>query len=359
MKILFTRFPYESSYGGAEVQTLSLMQGLRERGHAVAFLGSCPVLLRLCKEKGIPHAKLDIGKPPVSKGSALSFTWRKGRMDRLLQTALRQFDELDAICMLSLTEKILLTPHVAERNIPVVWIEHDKVGKWLTQNPWLPKLKALSKIAKTVCVSDLSKDVYVSLGWERKNIISIPNGVHTTDIAHRKTDALRLQIGCIARLSYEKGVDVLIRAMKDVPTAALSILGKGPEQKNLEKLVRKLQLTERVAFKETLANIDDLYQEIDLLVLPSRAHDPFGMVAAEAMMRGIPVIVTEACGIARHVKRGSEAIVIPVNSVEALTEAIKTLTPEKRKILSEQGRQAAREKFTLKTMIDRYEQLLS
>ena len=77
MNILFTRFPLESRYGGAEVQTLSLMNGLQEKGHTISFLGSCPTLLERCASISVPVQKLLIGPPPVSFKLALSFFWRK------------------------------------------------------------------------------------------------------------------------------------------------------------------------------------------------------------------------------------------------------------------------------------------
>ena len=135
MKILFTRFPLESSRGGAENQTLWLMKGLIQRGHAVAFLGSCPALLAMCKEEGIPNTELNIGPPPVTKWSAISFFWRKKRMQQRLQEALSKFENVDAICMLSLSEKLLLTETANEKGIKVLWIEHDTIGRWLTKNP--------------------------------------------------------------------------------------------------------------------------------------------------------------------------------------------------------------------------------
>ena len=129
MKILFTRFPLESAHGGAELQTLSLLKGFAKRGHAVSFLGSCPVLLEMCKKEGISAVALSIGKPPVTKMGAISFAWRKQKMQRTLETAICEFGELDVICMLSMTEKILLTPFAAKQGIKVFWIEHDRCPK--------------------------------------------------------------------------------------------------------------------------------------------------------------------------------------------------------------------------------------
>ncbi len=89
MRILFTRFPLESIYGGAEMQTLSLMKGLRERGHEVAFLGSCQVLLEKAISYQLSAIRLDIGSPPVTKWGAVSFLWRHNRMRKKLLAFLR------------------------------------------------------------------------------------------------------------------------------------------------------------------------------------------------------------------------------------------------------------------------------
>ncbi|MDD5103932.1 MAG: hypothetical protein PHX93_06090, partial [Candidatus Peribacteraceae bacterium] len=118
----------ESRYGGAEVQTMALLRGFAARHHAVAFLGSCPTLLKLCWDEGILAAELKIGAPPVTKWSALSFLWRKRRMQERLQSALREFGRIDALIMLSLSEKLLLTPFALERGIRVFWMEHDGIG---------------------------------------------------------------------------------------------------------------------------------------------------------------------------------------------------------------------------------------
>ena len=83
VRILFTRFPFESAYGGAEVQTISLMKGLKAHGHEVSFVGSCPALIDLCNKEGISSKEIKIGPPPVSKWTAISFIWRKKKMKKI------------------------------------------------------------------------------------------------------------------------------------------------------------------------------------------------------------------------------------------------------------------------------------
>jgi len=367
VKILFTRFPLESAPGGAESQTLTLMEGFLAHGHAVAFLGSCPVLLKECKERGIPCAELEIGPPPVTKWGAVSFLWRRARMRRALEALFREFRDIDAVFMLSLSEKLLLTPlltgeciyNVYTRPIPVFWMEHDRVGRWLTQNPWLPALRRLSNHATTVVVSGLSKKMYVDLGWDPLKVVTIPNGVPAPSPTPQKKHSETLRIGCVARLTPDKGVDLLVEAVEHVPHAHLTIVGKGRGSKRIDRMLSPLG--SRVVRKEWVEDLSGFYADIDLFVLPSREHDPFGLVVAEAMLRGVPVLVTNVCGIAEYLTSGMDGIVVPAGESRAIEkEILKCLSfPKKLKGMGELGRRTAQNLFTAERMVDTYEKLLS
>ncbi len=361
MRILFTRFPLESAYGGAEVQTLSLMRGLRERGHEVSFLGSCPILLKESAKYEIPSTPLEIGIPPVTKWGAVSFLWRQRRIKRQFAQALQATSyKPQAVVMLSMSEKLLLTHGATQQGIAVYWLEHDRIGKWLTWNPWLPCMRKLSREAITVCVSALSKDLYVRLGWSAENTVDIPNGIDVRRFAKRERAAREsgvLHIGCVARLTQDKGVDLLVRAAGQLPETQLTIIGTGRDEDAIRSLIAELHLEDRITLQPSHPDLGAFYQTIDVLALPSREHDPFGLVAAEAMALGTPVIVTDACGIAGYL--GHESFIVPANSQEALAEAMRKLRdPMLRTHLSEAAKRTAHEKFSLQKMIDAYEKLL-
>lgn len=369
MKILFTRFPLESiKNGGAEKQTLSLMLGLKEHGYDISFAGSCRALLEMCSDAGIPTAEWDIGAPPVTKWGAISFSWRKQKMRKKLAALLNEFGIRNAefgIVMLSLTEKLLLTDIAVNAGAKVFWLEHDRIGNWLTKNPWLKLLLKQSKRATTITVSELSKRMYEEMGFA--NVVAIANGVEevkseqlTENSRHSdnwklETGNSRLRLGCIARLSPEKGVDVLIEAVKDLQNVTLTIVGSGPDESHIRHLANQ-QTSKLINLIPHIENINDFYPTIDALVLPSRDHDPFGLVAAEAMMRGIPVIVTDQCGIAGYLTDGKDAVIVEAGSVDALREGIERIRNSEFVIMiGGNGRKTAMEKFSIKRMIDEYE----
>ena len=269
--------------------------------------------------------------------------------------------QFDAVCMLSLSEKLLLTPFLYKQGIKVAWIEHDRVGRWLTMNPWLWKLRRLSAMATTIVVSDLSRKIYEDLGFE--HVVAIPNGIDASRLTSSKQEQFRIpnsefRIGTLARLSRDKGVDLLIEAVKDLPDVALTIVGNGPDEK---LLLAKKPINQKTKIVPYVKNLAGFYADLDLFVLPSREHDPFGLVAGEAMLMGIPVIVTDACGIAGYLKNNRDAVIVKAGSADSLRDAIVRFHADTdlRQRIGDAGRKTAEEKFSMKIMVDRYEELLA
>jgi len=358
-------------YGGAENQTASLMEGLRARKHEIGFLGSCPALLKRTEELRIKNYELRIGPPPVTKWGAVSFLWRRKKMQGMLIEAIEklktQNSKPQAVFMLSLSEKLLLTDWAAESGIKVFWIEHDRIGSWLKRNPWLSLLRRVSKKATVICVSELSKKLYEGLGFDSEKIVVIPNGVSSSPFSSSsrpEAQGSQLRLGCIARLSPEKGVDVLLQAIQPMAEFSLTIVGSGPEEGFIRRMIN--EDTERIGtdlprirLESLLPDLESFYASIDVLVLPSAEHDPFGLVAAEAMMRGIPVIVTDKTGIADYLKSGEDALIVKAGDADSLRLALKSVSdPAVLKCLSDAGRATAGRVFSLAKMVDHYEQLL-
>lgn len=129
------------------------------------------------------------------------------------------------------------------------------------------------------------------------------------------------------RLIHQKGFDLLIDAFArlDDPEARLVIAGSGPEETALAKRIAAHGLTGQIALAGFVPDIRPLLDEARLFVMASR-FEGYGAVIVEALGAGRPVIATASTPAADDVLRDPErGMVIPVEDVHALTEALRTL----------------------------------
>lgn len=160
-------------------------------------------------------------------------------------------------------------------------------------------------------------------------------------------------IGYIGRLVEEKGVDLLLQALSDLPGEwRLRILGSGPQKGRLESLVQELGLIGRVAFDPPIPSpgMPDYYRGLDLLVLPSRTRsnwkEQFGRVLIEAMATGVPVVGSDS-GEIPHVI-GDAGLIFPEDDALAFREAIEEIRRDERlrQRLAQAGRERVLERYT-------------
>jgi glycosyltransferase involved in cell wall biosynthesis len=167
------------------------------------------------------------------------------------------------------------------------------------------------------------------------------------------------------RLVREKGVDVLLRAfarvVAEIPTARLLLAGDGPERERLTKLTAELGLSATVSMLGHLSReqLERACAVAWVQCVPSRWAEPFGMVAAEALMRGTAVVASGCGGLTEIVQDGRTGILVPPGDAEALAEALLRLLRNRE--LAEQmgraGREVALARFSEGAFVDRFEQL--
>ncbi len=152
-------------------------------------------------------------------------------------------------------------------------------------------------------------------------------------------------VGYAGRLVPEKGLDVLFRALAQLPdTVCARLVGSGPDLPRLETLAKDLHLGQRVKFEPPLPSLRmrEFYAQLDAFVLPSLSRpnwqEQFGRVLIEAMACGVPVIGS-TCGEIPNVI-GEAGLIFPEGQVEALAACLRTLLtdPARRQALAAQGR---------------------
>jgi UDP-glucose:(heptosyl)LPS alpha-1,3-glucosyltransferase len=112
---------------------------------------------------------------------------------------------------------------------------------------------------------------------------------------------------------HTKGLDRTIRVLREFPAAKLLIVGLAETSTRaaeaLAARAKQTGLGDRISFLGHREDIPDLMAAADLLVHPAR-HDTTGTVILEAVVNGLPVVTTSACGYAEHVAAAEAGIVI-------------------------------------------------
>ncbi|MGE0256453.1 MAG: glycosyltransferase family 4 protein [Alphaproteobacteria bacterium] len=145
-------------------------------------------------------------------------------------------------------------------------------------------------------------------------------------------DAGRLRVGFLGRLHPKKNLDLLIAALARLPSGVtLAVAGDGPPDYvgTLHAQAASLGVAARVDWRGFLSGRarDDFLAGIDLLVMPS-AYECFGMVAAEAMASGTPVLVSSATGVAEALAPVDPGLVVTPD-VAALAGALTPLVADR------------------------------
>ncbi len=166
-----------------------------------------------------------------------------------------------------------------------------------------------------------------------KNILVIPNGFDLREVP-QKEKAIIERIVCVARLSWEKGLEYLIAALPKIrqafPSAHLVLVGDGPEREKLQNLVGRLNFQEAVQFKGFLPHQDALKEisQGEVFVCPSLAEG-LGNVFLEAQACGTPVVGTNVGGIPDIIQDGFNGLLIPAQNSQAIVEAVMKIFKDK------------------------------
>ncbi|MEM8534960.1 MAG: glycosyltransferase family 4 protein, partial [Chloroflexota bacterium] len=133
------------------------------------------------------------------------------------------------------------------------------------------------------------------------------------------------------RLVWEKGIDTLIRAFGEVhqhiPDAQLLIAGEGPEHNNLQSLIDERGLSEHIQLLGRLARgeLEQTFAGAWVQIVPSRWDEPFGIVAAEASMRGTAVVASDTGGLLEIVQNEHTGYLVPPDNETKLASAMQQL----------------------------------
>ncbi len=199
---------------------------------------------------------------------------------------------------------------------------------WITYEAW-----------KVICCSSSMKHEVCSvlgLTWDKVHVI--PNGVEEDkigiktkkcpkEIRDRFATPYEKIVLNVGRLVPEKGANVLIGAAPKVlsvmPNVKFIIVGEGFMRDELHRIAWDFGIYDRCYFTGYVddSTLDALYQCADVAAFPS-IYEPFGIVALEAMSRGVPVVVTDTGGLAEIVEHDVNGVKVWADNSDSLAWGI-------------------------------------
>ena len=250
----------------------------------------------------------------------------------------------------------------------------------------LPIFKSLLRKIGEGCdvityLGDFTRDSIKRALGKNPNLVHIAPGIDTDVFnPNQKSEQLIKELSLenqkvivsVGRLVRRKGQDKLIKAMpeilKNIPDSKLLLVGQGKYQKNLEKLVSKLNLQNSVIFVGRVAyrDLPKYFLLGDLFAMPCRSRlkglevEGLGIVFLEASSCGIPVLAGDSGGAPDAVIDGETGYVVNGKSVNEISgAAIELLSnPEKLEKMGARGRQWALEYWTWKNWGNRFKDIL-
>lgn len=128
------------------------------------------------------------------------------------------------------------------------------------------------------------------------------------------------------RLSPEKGLETLLKAMALVPEAQLRVIGDGPLRPRLLSLSQELQL-QNVQFAGYLSGetLWSAVSQAQFTILPAEWYELFGQTIIESLALGVPVIASATGGIPELIRHGETGLLFPPGDVVACADAIRFL----------------------------------
>lgn len=213
---------------------------------------------------------------------------------------------------------------------------HDETQRYINDTEWLLTYEATEVIVNSNFMKGHIQGLF-GLPFDKINVI--PNGINLTNFNGIERDYdFRRQYAAdnekiilyVGRLVYEKGIQHLISAMPKILNgyndAKLVIAGKGGMIDELKAQADALGIGNKVYFTGYLDSkqVQKMYKCADIAVFPS-TYEPFGIVALEAMLAGVPTVVSDVGGLNEIVEHGVTGMKSYAGNANSIADSILNL----------------------------------
>jgi len=167
----------------------------------------------------------------------------------------------------------------------------------------------------------LKKIIHTHFSIEHSKLFVSPSGgVVLSPKEKKKKTTTMLKLGFVGRLIPMKGIDTIISALEHSKNIELQIAGGGDYSSIFNKLKDNVKLT---YYGEIPQNeLDNLYNDIDLLLFPTKFEESLGLTPLEAMAHFVPVIACDMGAVSEYISHEQTGYLIPKDNPEQLSKYI-------------------------------------
>jgi glycosyltransferase involved in cell wall biosynthesis len=214
-------------------------------------------------------------------------------------------------------------------------------------------------VARHVGVGErTSREVEELLGMPSGSVQTIHNGVPDVTVDARPRPVAGPIVGAVGRLEPQKGFDVFLRALRELPGATAVLVGDGGERQALRQLADRIGIADRVVWVDWTDDVRSYLPAFDVFAIPSR-FEAFPLALLEALLAERAVVAADVGSIAEAVLPGKTGLLVPAEDPAALAAAIRNLLGDDglRRHLGSRGRELVLSRFTASHMTRSFERL--
>ncbi len=241
------------------------------------------------------------------------------------------------------------------------------VGTLSRYNPETWLTYGSRRVRRIICVSEAVRRYMLSLGTPAWKAVTIHKGHDPTWYAPAPRAALTewgipadaFVVGCSAQMRSLKGLSVLLDAAALLPPNVHLLLAGHMDEGARRDLAGRTALAGRLHATGFRPDAPALMGACDAFVMPSLRREGFPRAVLEAMLQGVPAVVTTVGGMPEMVRDGEDGFVLPPGDPAALAGALARLAndPSLRARLGDSARAFATRSFPLQATMDRTEAL--
>ncbi len=190
----------------------------------------------------------------------------------------------------------------------------------------------IKKVDLFISPTNFVKEKYIEAGFPKEKIVVCPHFVERVE--ERANFDFRDYVVFMGRLSKEKGLFTLLKAMQDLPFLKLKILGKGPLEGSLRNFIEqyKLKNVELMGFKDGEERFKILREAMSV-ILPSECWETMSYTVLESFSCGVPVIASDQGGPKELIEDNYTGLFFKPANVEDLKQKIEILLKDRELLL--------------------------